>query len=76
MGHRVGVSQRRITREHAKEVDVTASLFAAVASVAVLGMCFSPTRAIGIAATAFIVFLHPWLLLLVAALFYFLKLRK
>lgn len=59
---------------------MTPSLFAAVMTVSVLGMSFAPTRWMGIAATAFIVFLYPWLLgpllLLASALFYFLKLHK
>jgi hypothetical protein len=53
---------------------------AALATAAVLGMCFGPTRWLGIAATALLAFDRPWLSVVViiatGALLYVLKLRK
>ena len=53
---------------------------AALVTAAVLGMCFGPTRWLGIAATAILAFDHPWIAVrvVIAAgiLFYIIKLRK
>lgn len=63
-----------------KEADLTGSLTAAVVCAAVLGMCFTQTRLIGIGAICALTYFHPWLvgvvLVLVVLLFYLLKLRK
>jgi membrane protein implicated in regulation of membrane protease activity len=57
-------------------VSVTAALIVA----GVLGIWFSTTRAISIGAIALLVFLHPWLVVLVligsATAFYLFRIRK
>ena len=56
------------------------SMTAALVTAAVLGMCFGPTRWLGIAATALLAFDRPWIAIVVAIaagiLFYIIKLRK
>lgn len=56
------------------------NLTAALVSIALLGLCFSPTRWMGVSATALLVFYKPWLAIVVLGLvlvfFYLLKLRK
>lgn len=52
----------------------------ALVTIAVLGMCFGPTRWLAIIATALLTFDRPWLVVVVvlaaAVLLYVLKLRK
>lgn len=57
---------------------MTLGLTAPLVTAAVLGMCFGPTRWLGIAASALLTLLHPWLVVVViaAAIFYLLKTRK
>lgn len=59
---------------------MTCGLTAALITAAILGMCFGPTRWLGISATALLTLQHPWLVVVVitiaAATFYVLKLRK
>ncbi len=56
------------------------SMTAALVTAAVLGMCFGPTRWLGIAATALLAFDRPWIAIIVVIaagiLFYTIKLRK
>lgn len=59
---------------------MTVGLTAPLLTAAILGMCFGPTRWLGISATALLTLHHPWLVIVVisitAAMFYVLKLRK
>ena len=59
---------------------MSVSVTAALAVTAVVGIWFSTTRAISIGALALLVFLHPWLVVLVligsAAALYVLRIRK
>lgn len=59
---------------------MTGSMTAALVTAAVLGMCFGPTRWLGIAATALLAFANPWFAIVVVIatgiLFYVIKLRK
>ena len=59
---------------------MTASITAALIAAGVLGMWFSTTRAISIAAIAVLVFLFPWLAVLVligsVTAFYLFRIRK
>jgi len=59
---------------------LSVSVTAALAVTAVVGIWFSTTRAISIGALALLVFLHPWLVVLVligsAAALYVLRIRK
>lgn len=56
------------------------SITAALVTAATLGMCFSATRWMGIAATAVLALERPWLAVVVviatSALFYLIKIRK
>ena len=53
---------------------------AALVTAALLGMCFSPTRWLGIAAIALLAFDRPWIadvtVIATAVLFYIIKPRK
>ena len=57
---------------------MTDALMIPLISSAVLGLCFGPTRWLGIASTALLTLRHPWLVVFVAAspLLFFFKLRK
>ena len=59
---------------------MSVSVTAALAVTAVVGIWFRITRAISIGALALLVFLHPWLVVLVligsAAALYVLRIRK
>ena len=59
---------------------MTGGMTTALVTVAVLGMCFGPTRWLGIIATALLTLDRPWLVVVVilatAVLFYVLKHRK
>lgn len=59
---------------------MTVGLTAPLLTAAILGMCFGPTRWLGISATSLVTLHHPWLVIVVititAAMFYVLKLRK
>jgi hypothetical protein len=59
---------------------LTGSMTASLVTVAVLGLCFGPTRLFGIAATALLTLDRPWLVVVVvivtAVMFHALKLRK
>lgn len=56
------------------------SMTAALVTAAVLGLCFGPTRWLGIAATALLAFDRPWIAIVVVVaagiLFYIIKLEK
>ncbi len=59
---------------------MTLNITAALITAAVLGLCFSPTRWLGIAATAVLTFDKPWLSVVVvigiAFWLYVFKVRK
>jgi len=56
------------------------TMTAALVTAALLGMCFSPTRWLGIAAIALLAFDRPWIavvtVIATAVLFYIIKPRK
>ena len=59
---------------------MTASITAALVSLALLGLFFNSTRGLAVGAVAVLVFLFPWLvvptLIGAASAFYFFKIRK
>lgn len=59
---------------------MVASITGALVVAAVMGLWFSSTRVISIGAIALLVFLHPWLVVLIligsAAAFYLFRIRK
>lgn len=55
---------------------MTDGLTVPLVTAAVLGMCFGPTRWMGIAATALLTFRHPWLVIIVIAIAIYFHLHK
>lgn len=57
---------------------MTGSLTAPLITAAALGICFAPTRWLGITATALLTIRHPWLVgvVIATAIYYVLKIRK